>query len=192
MPSWVYSPKSFEDIDAELSGAAGVPSFPAAAPAADGTSLAEVLRYLSERQIARIASKAIANAATALTTGLSPVTLFTVTGDVLARVFATIQTGLASTSSTGTLAVGVTGNTAVLLPATTADGTNFPTGSAWTGDNSPTVKAEALSSAALNWTLIAGGADIIATIATNSMTAGALTFYCQYVPLSADGAVAAA
>ncbi len=62
-------------------------------------------------------------------------------------------------------------------------------GSAWAGDTSPTVKGEALSSAALNWCLIAGGADIIATIATNSMTAGAMTFYCQYIPLSLDGRI---
>lgn len=134
-------------------------------------------------KLPRFATKVISAAATSFTTGASPVTLFTVTGPVLARVFATIETGLTSTGGTGTLAVGVTGATASLLAATTADGTNFPTGAVWTGDTSPTVKAEVFSNIALNWALI-NNTNIIATVATNSMTAGAITFYCQYSLLS--------
>jgi hypothetical protein len=143
----------------------------------------EILSYLP-----RLVSKVITDASV-LTTGASPYTLFTVDGDVICRVFATVQTLMVSTSNNGTLAVGVTGNTAVLLPATTVDGTNLVAGAAWTGDNSPTLKAEALSSASLNRALIAGGADILATIATNSITAGAITFYCEYVPLNAASRV---
>lgn len=141
---------------------------------------------------AGVATKIIAAAGTSFTTALSPVTLFNVTGDVLAKVFATVQTGLASTSSTGTLAIGVTGATGAFLAAATMNGTNFPTGAAWAGDTSPTLKAEVLSGSSLNYVLVAGGADIIATIATNSATAGAITFYCQYLPLSPDAAVIAA
>lgn len=137
----------------------------------------------------RVVSKTISAAASQLTTGLSPVTLFNVEGDVLARVWATVQTGIASTGATGTIAIGVTGNTGAFLAATTADGTNFPAGSVWAGDTSPTVKAEVFSGAALNWCPIAGGADIIATIATNSMTAGAIKFYCQFIPLDATASV---
>jgi hypothetical protein len=111
-----------------------------------------------------------------------------VTGDVLARVFATIQTGLTSTGATGTLAVGVTGNTGAFLAATTADGTNFPTGSVWAGDTSPTVKSEVLTGTSLNWAPI-NNTNIIATVATNSMSAGAITFYCEWRPLSANGLV---
>jgi hypothetical protein len=107
-------------------------------------------------------------------------------------VFGTVQTLLVSTSNNGTLAVGVTGNTGSFLAATTVDGTNFPTGSVWAGDTSPTVKSEVFSACALNWAPIAGGADIIATIATNSLTAGALTLYCQYIPLSTSARVVAA
>lgn len=119
-----------------------------------------------------------------LTTGASPYTLFSVDGDVIARVFATVQTLMVSTSNNGTLAIGVTGNTGSFLAATTVDGTNFVAGAVWAGDTSPTVKSEVFSSCALNWAPIAGGADILATIATNSLTAGAITFYCQYIPLS--------
>lgn len=133
--------------------------------------------------------KVITAAATSFTTAASPVTLFTVDGDVLCRVFATVQTGLTSTSSTGTLAIGVTGATGGLLAATTMDGTNFPTGAAWAGDTSPTLKAEVLSNSALNWVLLASGADIIATVATNNATAGAITFYCMYIPLSRDAKI---
>jgi hypothetical protein len=143
---------------------------------------------LLARWTPRIAIKAIASAAASLTTGASPVTLFTVTGDVLARVFATIQTAITSTGATGTLAVGVTGNTASFLPVTTADGTNFPSNSVWAGDNSPSLRSEALSAAALNWAPI-NKTSIIATVATNSMSAGAITFYCEWRPLSANGLV---
>lgn len=139
-------------------------------------------------KLPRFATKVISAAATSFTTAASPVTLFTVTGPVLARVFATIETGLTSTSSTGTIAIGVTGNTGAFIAATTADGTNFPTGSVWAGDTSPTVKAEVFSGAALNWAPV-NNTNIIATIATNSMTAGAMTFYCQYILLSTTSTV---
>jgi hypothetical protein len=112
-------------------------------------------------------------------------------GDVLARVFATVQTALTSTGATGTLAVGVAGNTAAFLPVTTADGTNFAINSVWAGDNSPTLRCEVLTGAALNWAPI-NNTNIIAIVATNSMTAGAITFYCEWKPLSANGLVVAA
>ena len=135
-----------------------------------------------------IASKTVAG--TALTTGASPFTLFTVTGTVLMRVWAFITTGLTSTGGTGTIAIGVTGNTAALIAATTADGTNFPTGSVWAGDTSPTVKGEALTGSSLNGALIAS--NVIATIATNSMTAGSITFFAEWRPVSAGATVVAA
>ena len=163
---------------------------------ADGSML-ERLEYL-QAQIAalatyvpQIATKAIAAAGTSFTTGNSPVALFTVSGVVLARVWAAITTGLTSTSNNGTLAVGVTGNTGAFIAATTMDGTNFPTGSIWAGDTSPTLKAEALSGGALNGVPV-NNTNIIATIATNSATAGVITFYCEWKPVSAGATVVAA
>jgi hypothetical protein len=50
------------------------------------------------------------------------------------------------------------------------------------------VRSEALSAAALNWAPI-NNTNIIATVATNSMTAGAITFYCEWRPLSLNGLV---
>lgn len=139
-----------------------------------------------------LARKVIAAAGTSLTTGASPVTLFTVTGDVVARVFATVQTALASTLNNGTLAIGVSGNTGGFIAATTADGTNFPTGAVWAGDTSPTVKSEVFTASALNGNPVAGSANITCTIATNSMTSGAITFYCLWLPISAGASVIAA
>jgi hypothetical protein len=137
-----------------------------------------------------VVAKVISNA-NVLTTGASPVTAFTVTGDVVARVWGTVQTSLASTSSTGTLAVGVTGNTAVFLAQTTADGTSLVTGTVWI-DATATTKGKAFITGNLAFVPIAGSANIIITVATNSMTSGALTLYCEYYPVSAGGKVVAA
>ena len=175
-----------------LAGTSGITTFPTAAAAANAVSIAEVLRYISEYQVPRVVSKAIAAWGTSFTTGLSPVTLFTVTGNVKARVFMVQTTAATSTGSTGTIALGVSGNTGGLAAAATANGTNFPTNSVWAGDTSPTLLGEVLSGSALNWFLIGNGVDIIATIATNDMTAGASTFYCEYIPLDSSSTVVAA
>ena len=175
-----------------LAGATGIPTFPAAAEAANNVSLAEVLRMVSDYQTPRIAVKTIASASATLTTGSSPVTLFTVTGDVIARVWATVQTGITTTATTGTLAVGVVGNTGAFLAQIAANTTNLPVNTVWAGDTSATVAAEAFSAAADTWAPIASGADIVCTIATNSCTAGAIKFYCQYIPLDASSSVVAA
>ncbi len=140
----------------------------------------------------RTVIKTVAAAGSTLVTGSSPVTLFTVTGDVIARVWATVQTTLTSTLNNGTLEVGVAGNTAVLLPQTTVDGsTKLLTGVVWV-DASPGLKSEAFVATTLTGAPIAGGTPIIATIATNSCTAGAITFYCEWKPSSATGNVVAA
>jgi hypothetical protein len=64
-----------EDIKADLSGALGIATFPAAAAAANAVSIAEVLRYISEQQAPRLAT---VDSASPLTTG----TLFTYTGSI--------------------------------------------------------------------------------------------------------------
>lgn len=138
-----------------------------------------------------LVSKAIP-AVSVLTTGASPYTLFTVTGTVIASVFAVSGAALASTSNTGTLAVGVSGNTACYLAQSTINGTNFPAAhTVWAGDSSPTLLGEVLTAGALTGVL-QGPTPIIATIATNSLTTGSITFYCYYDPISPDGAVIAA
>jgi hypothetical protein len=124
---------------------------------------------------------------TAWTTGNSPITLFTVTGTVLMQVFAVITTAITSTGATGTISIGVSGATAALLPLTVADGSNFPTGAVWT-DASPTLKAESLGDAYS--AVLEASSNVIATIATNSLTAGGIIVYCRWVPISAGATVA--
>ncbi len=138
---------------------------------------------------ATLARKVVADASV-LTTGASPVTLFTVTGDVLVKVFATVQTALASTLNNGTIALGVPGATSILIAATTVNGTNFVATHDWF--DTGTAIGELVSGGALTGNVIAGGLDIIATIATNSITSGAITFYCFWQPLSPGASVVAA
>lgn len=125
----------------------------------------------------------------AWTTANSGLTLFTVTGSVLCRVYGEVTTLVVSTANTGTLAVGITGSTTLYLGTTTANGTNLILNSVWV-DTAPTVLAKAL--AAINsqggW-ILTRNANIILTIATNNMTAGGVNLYCDYIPVSTNGAV---
>src|ERR1043165_8130978 len=62
---------------------------------------------------------------------------FTVTGDVIATVFAVCSEDLAGASAT--IEVGISGNTAALLPQTTA--TQIDTGEVWVDTGPATVEA---------------------------------------------------
>lgn len=152
---------------------------------ADGSVL-ERLEYIQGVQNNQYATltKADVTAGTGWTTGNSPVTIFTVTGTVLMRCFGVVTTGLTSTGTNGTLSLGVSGNTAVLIPLTVADGTNFATGDVWTATT--TKKATALVSTG-NWILV--NSNVTLTVATNSMTAGGMTVYAQWVPVSSGATV---
>lgn len=115
----------------------------------------------------------------ALTTGaVGATTLFTVTGAVAVRIFA-VASGTDLTGS-GTLEVGISGNTAALLAQVAA--TALDVGEIWT-DNAPST-VEALP--ALQ---ILNGTNIIQTIATDTVTAGTLTYYCAWFPLSQSASV---
>ncbi len=137
-----------------------------------------------------ISAKPDVTAGTAWATANTGLTLFTVTGTVKARVYGVGgATPMTSTGGTGTLAVGVTGATGALLPATTANGTsNFVANCAWV-DATPTVTAELLPNTG-NFVLVTG--NILLAIVTNNMTAGSMTLYCEWLPVSSDGLVVAA
>lgn len=91
--------------------------------------------------------------------------LFTVTGDVLATVFGVCSVDL---TGIGTLEVGISGNTAALIAQTT--GTGIDAGEVWI-DNAPAT-IEALPSDKI----LTNGTDVIQTIATDTITAGVITF----------------
>lgn len=118
----------------------------------------------------------------ASTTGaVGPTTLFTVTGTVAVRVFAVVS-GTDLTGS-GTIEVGISGNTASLLAQVNA--TALDVGEIWTDNTPATVKS-------LPAQAIVSDANIIQTIATNTVTAGTLTYYCLWFPISSNASVVAA
>jgi len=109
-------------------------------------------------------------------------TLFTVTGAVIAKVFGIC--GLTIVGA-GTLEVGISGDTARIL-AQIADATDLATDEIYL-DATPTLKVEALPAQVI----ISNGQDIIQTIGTTALTAGQLTYYCLWTPISTDGNVVA-
>lgn len=112
------------------------------------------------------------------------VSLFTVTGEVVCKLMAKCTEDLAG--ATATLEVGVSGNTAFLHGQETA--TNIDNGDVVTSDAGTKVGG----GLALNEYFIAGGADIIATVATADITDGTLIYTLLWRPISDDGAVVAA
>lgn len=118
---------------------------------------------------------------TASTGAVGTTTLFTVTGDVVVRVFAVCTADL--TGATATVEMGIAGNTAAVAAQTT--GTTIDTGEIWYGTSPPTVGV-------LPARLVLSGTNIILTIATAAVDTGALTFYAIWSPISSTGNVVAA
>ena len=107
-------------------------------------------------------------------------TLFNVTGEVEVVVIGYIDVTVTSGNAL-TLEVGVTGATAGLI-AQTAVG-NLTLDKIWV-DAIPSVLESKPS-----WKIIANSLDIIHTIGAFVATAGKITYYCWWRPLSADGNV---
>lgn len=130
-----------------------------------------------------IVSKAITYVAG--TTGATgATTLFTVTGAVVVRLFGVCTTLLDEAGATATIEAGISGNTAALIAQTNA--VDIDANEVWV-DNAPAT-IEALPS----HKIIGNGQDIIQTIATQAISAGVLTYYCLWSPISSDGNVVAA
>lgn len=121
--------------------------------------------------------------------GYDTAVAFTVTGDVKVRVWGVVgATAITSTSGTTTLSVGTTEAPASIIAASTIDNSNFNATDVWV-DATAIVDSE---SNADYWNIIGGGADISLTRSVDDITAGTLTLYCEWVPLSAGATVVAA
>ena len=127
-----------------------------------------------------VASKAITYVAPG-TGSTGATTLFTVTGVVGVRLFAVVS-GVDLTGA-GLIEAGVAGNTAALLAQTT--GTTLDVGEIWTDTGPSTVEA-------LPAIQLLSAANVIQTISGATITAGTLTYYCSWFPISANGNVVAA
>ena len=115
------------------------------------------------------------------------VPLFTITGkvQVLAIVgFCTVD--LTEAAPTATLALGVTGSTSLFIGATT--GTAIDANEFW-ASTTPTAAGIALPAALQN---IVISANIIGTVASQAVNAGAIEMTVWYRPISEDGALVAA
>lgn len=112
----------------------------------------------------------------------NPNTLFDVTGVVLVKIFGVCGTDLVG--ATATIEVGVDGGTATLLAQTT--GTDLDAGDLW-HDASPDAKVEA--STVLSEKVVKD--DIIETVGTANITAGEITYYVIWKPISQGASVVA-
>ena len=122
--------------------------------------------------------------AAATTGAVTAHTLFTVTDNVLLCVFGVVDTTLTSGGS-ATVEVGVTGNTAVLIGQSTA--TALADGEIWRDNTLTRVGAGEITP----MNIINDGSDIILTIGTATVTAGAIDFYCLWRPLNENSNVIA-
>lgn len=110
------------------------------------------------------------------------ISLFTITGDVLAKVFGTVTTDLAG--ALATIEIGISGNTTGFITTTLA--TDLDTGEAWI-DATPAALEQLTANSKILST------NVIATIALGSgITGGVLNLYCVWKPVSANASVVAA
>jgi hypothetical protein len=110
-------------------------------------------------------------------------TAFAVTGCVAVKVIGYITTAL--TNHGDSTSVGTTTSAAGLIAATA--GTSMQTVNQVWVDNAPT-KFETYPSGYF----VLGDGEDISVVGTANLAAGVVELYCLYIPLSADGAVAAA
>lgn len=112
----------------------------------------------------------------------NPLTLFTVTGTVLMKLFARCNTSL--TGASATMKVGTALSDAALIASTTA--TNLAANELW-HDATPDASIEL--STVLTEKIV--NQDVRQTIAVANVTAGSLTYICVWKPLT-DGAIVTA
>jgi len=110
--------------------------------------------------------------------------IFTVTGDVLVRIFGVCTTTLVGA---GTLEVGVTGNTAALI-AQIVNATDLVANEIY-NDATPTEVGAGLLSSVLGPYIVANGLDINEKVGTADITAGQVYYICIWRPISEDGNV---
>jgi len=135
----------------------------------------------------RQARKAITFDGSAGTGAVGNVPLFTVTGEVLICFMVPFCTGsLTEAGATATIALGITGSTALFIAATNA--VDIDINEFWV-DTTPDANGIALP-AELKDIVITD--NIVGTVATQNVNGGSLRIDCFWYALSSDGQVAAA
>ena len=132
-------------------------------------------------------SKTAAFTAGAGTGDVGTFALFTVTGSVVVRIIAEVTETVVEGVGGGTIEVGITGATALIIAQAVA--TTLDVDEIW-HDATPDSDIEAFS--VMSDSVIVGGANIFATIAGQNITDGTVIFYCFWTPLGSTGNVVAA
>lgn len=179
----------FQGVDAALGQNTANNAFDSSvvSPNADGSVL-ERLEHIQSGQ-GNIATKRITFTAAAFEVSTTP-TVFTVSGDVMARAWGIVRTAVESDSGNdGTLSLGVEDSAAALIAATTVNETNFAAGDVWT-DNG-TAQADIIAHSG-EWVVIANSEQIEIAVGTEDMTAGVLDLYVEWRPVTPGSTVTAA
>lgn len=113
-------------------------------------------------------------------------TLFTVQGEVKVIVYGVVPTALVGAA---TIAVGLTGNTALILPSV-ADTSTAVSNSVYV-DATPTEVRGFAASALPVATYITNSNNIIETVGTANITSGVIYYVCLWIPISPNGLVKA-
>lgn len=114
------------------------------------------------------------------------VSIFTVTGEVLVALMSNYCSENLASAGAPTLVLGVTGDTDLFITSTTA--LDIDAGLFWVSDT-PTANGIAVPAALKD---IAITDSIVATVGVADITDGTIRFDLYWMPLSADGKVAAA
>src|SRR3990167_1573738 len=139
------------------------------------------MRGASSPLLRRVRSTITFTGAAGLGLAASPVPMFNVTGDVLiVNIVGRCTVNLTEAAPTATIALGVTGSTALFIGATTS--TDLDEGTFWVS-TTPTANGIALPAAMKD---IAINNNIIITPATQNTNGGALRLDILYIPLSAN------
>ena len=118
-------------------------------------------------------------------TGATPISVFTVTGDVVLAVIGVCKDSL-TTDGEITIELGVAGDTAKLI-LQVVDATELTVNRIW---HNATPDSTIVMTTVWSEYLVSNGQDVILTT-TGNVTAGTVDFYCKWYPLSADGNVVA-
>jgi len=125
-----------------------------------------------------------------LTGAAATTALFTVTGDVLCRVCASVDVAITGAATADpTLEIGVVGNTAALCVQDAVDSTAFAVGDSWSLITAADANAAETGD---EWILIGNSVDIGLKHTGVNLTAGDMDVYCEYIPLTEGSCVVAA
>jgi hypothetical protein len=115
------------------------------------------------------------------------VPVFTVTGDVIVKMYIVCKTDLTSAAAAN-VRLGISTDTDAFIMDTVA--TNIDAGEVWS-NITPADRAVNLTSGGELGFIVTTGEDINLTLSAQ-VDAGVIAFYCSYKPLSSDGLVIAA